>query len=228
LTEAFKLALPDHFCWSRVGTEAGQDIRHILERKEQERACNSGVFFWGIGNAIGPSLRELVRRNPEPEVLFSPIKSAAREEDRAPTAIAAWTSARDLSGKAFALPETSLVTSRFDPASTKATHYALVCFSDESLTPSMSGEKIIFSEVRNLLTGRPVGASQITAVVARASSETVGKTSYTVVLRARLVYPYLLELSQPMLLPSPDDEGGWSTVVGRLWEKRSAKADSLS
>jgi hypothetical protein len=151
-----------------------------------------------------------------------------REEDRAPTAIAAWTSARDLSGEAFALPETSLVTSRFDPAGTRVTHYALVCFSDESLTPSISNEKIVFSEIRNLLTGRPVGASQVTAVVTRVSSGTVGKAAYEVLLRARLVYPYLLQLRKPMLLPSPDDESDWSTVVSQLWEKRSVKADSLS
>jgi hypothetical protein len=222
------LALPVHFCWSRVGTEAGQDIRHILARKEQERVCNSGVFFWGIGNAIGPSLRELVRRDPEPEVLFSPIKSTSREEDRAPASVAAWTSARGLSGEAFTLPETSLVTSRFDPAGKRATHYALVCFSDESLTPSISDEKIVFSKVRNLLTGRPVGASQVTAVVTCGLNETVGNAAYEVLLRARLVYPYLLELKQPVLLPSPDGKGDWSSVVRHFWEKRSMKADLLS
>lgn len=222
------MALPTHFCWSRVGTEAGQDIGNILERKEQERVYNSGVFFWGIGNAIGPSLRELVRRDSQPEVLFSPIKSAAREEDRAPASIAAWTSARDLSGGPFALPATSLVTSRFDPAGTRTTHYALVCFSDESLTPSSSGERIAFSGVRNLLTGRPVGASQVTAVVTCKSDATVGKTAYEVLLRVRLVYPYLLELRQPMLLPSPDVKGDWSTVVRHFWEKRNTKTHPFS
>lgn len=222
------MALPAHFCWSRVGTEAGQDIRHILERKEQERVCNSGIFFWGIGNAIGPSLRELVRRDPEPEVLFSPIKSPAREEDRVPAAIAAWTSARDLLGEVFTLPETSLVTSRFDPAGTRATHYALVCFSGESLALSISDEKIAFSEVRNLLTGRPVGASQVTAVVTCELGGNVGKTAYDVLLRARLVYPYLLELRQPMLLPPPDGESDWSAVVRHFWKKRSIRADSFS
>jgi hypothetical protein len=68
--------LPDCFCWTRFGTEAGQAIVHILQRKEQERSANDGLFIWGIGNAIGPSIRELVRRTNRPEVLFSPIKSS--------------------------------------------------------------------------------------------------------------------------------------------------------
>jgi hypothetical protein len=199
-----------------------------LERKELERICNSGVFFWGIGNAIGPSIRELVRREPQPKVFFSPIKSAAREEDRAPAAVAAWTSARDLSGNPFALPETSLVTSRFDPGGAKVTHYALVCFSAEPLTMSLSEEKIAFSEVRNLLTGRPVGASQVTAVVTCGLSGSVGKSTYEVAIRARLAYPYFLELKQPILLPSLDSGRDWSTVVRHFWKNRSTGNNSLS
>lgn len=222
------MALPPHFCWSRFGTEAGQDIEQILARKEQERVCNSGVFFWGIGNAIGPSIRELVHRDSQPEVLFSPIKSAARDEDRAPTAIVAWTSARDLWGHAFALPETSLVTSRLDPSRKRNTHYALVCFSVESLAISLSEETIAFSGVRNLLTGRPVGASQVTAVVTCGPSGPTSKSSYNVAIRARLVYPYLLELKQPIALLRPDDKSSWSTTVLHFWKRRRTGASPVA
>ena len=66
------------------GTEAGEEIGQMLQRKEQERAANGGIFIWGIGNAVGPSIRELVRRGPKPEVLFSPIKSAPKQQDVLP------------------------------------------------------------------------------------------------------------------------------------------------
>jgi len=217
------LALPVHFCWSRFGTEAGQGIQDILQRKEQERTCNSGVFLWGIGNALGPSIRELVRRNSQPEVLFSPIKSAARESDKSPDAVAVWTCARDLSGNAFDLPETSLVTSRFDAAGTKATHYALVCFSDESLTLTQSDETIVFSELRNLLTGRPVGASQVTAVVSRTSYPPSENQTYGVAIRARLVFPYFLELKNPVKLGAPEPGKNWSNVVGDFRGNRGTR-----
>ncbi len=85
------MPLPEVFCWTRFGTEAGQPIDEILDRKEQERAANSGMFFWGIGNSIGPSLRELLRCTPSPEVLFSPTRSTPRREDVAPPAVVAWT-----------------------------------------------------------------------------------------------------------------------------------------
>src|SRR5579884_2743661 len=83
--------LPDCFCWTRFGTEAGQTVAHILQRKEQERSANAGIFIWGIGNAIGPSIRELVRRTTYPEVLFSRIKCPPNPRDARPPAVAAWT-----------------------------------------------------------------------------------------------------------------------------------------
>ena len=51
--------LPRFFCWTRFGTEAGQPIEQILERKEQERIVNNGLFLWGIGNSLTPSMIEL-------------------------------------------------------------------------------------------------------------------------------------------------------------------------
>jgi hypothetical protein len=59
--------IPRDFCWTRFGTEAGEPIEQILERKEAERIATGGVFFWGIGNAVGRSISELVRRTDEPE-----------------------------------------------------------------------------------------------------------------------------------------------------------------
>lgn len=194
------MSLPDYFCWTRIGTEAGEPISHILERKERERVANAGVFVWGIGNAVGPSVRELVQRSSRPEVLFSPIKSPAKRQDVSPSAIAAWTWGETLDGDAFRLPEHSLVTSRYDPGVPGKGHYALVCFSRSPIVPSQSEEEIVFSALRNVRTGRPIGASQVTAVVLHCRSYPRKTLIYEVAIRAELVHPYFIRLRQPVVL----------------------------
>jgi hypothetical protein len=215
--------LPDQFCWTRFGTEASQTIEQILNRKEQERLANSGTFFWGIGNAIGPSMRELVRLNAHPEVLFSPIKGKPRPADIAPPSVAAWASACGIFGEPFAMPKSSLITSRFDPTSPKTAHYALVCHSDQPLTLNGSAE-ISAASLRNLLTGRSVGASQVTAVVDRRLSSESASSIYTVAFRTRLIPPYLIRLSDPFILPpgSIGNQGvnDWTEIVQRYRESR--------
>jgi hypothetical protein len=196
------MPLPECFCWTRFGTEAGEPITHILERKEAERAANDGVFVWGIGNAVGPSIRELVRRGPKPEVLFSPIKSPAKTQDVSPPAVVAWIGGETLDGEPFCLPEHSLVTSRYDPASPRSGHYALVCFSRAPITPARAGGKIVFNALRNIRTGRPIGASQVTAVVEHRRSSAEESLAYDVAIRAELVYPYFVRLQQPVVLPA--------------------------
>src|ERR1700761_2672202 len=91
--------VPQCFVWTKFGTEAGQSISDILLRKERERSANGGVFYWGIGNAVGPSILELLRKSDEPEVLFSPIKSTPRRDDVTPQRVVAWTAAAGLNGE---------------------------------------------------------------------------------------------------------------------------------
>jgi len=129
----FAMKIPLQFCWTRFGTEAAQSIHQILARKEEERQANHGLFLWGIGNAVGPSILELVRRASEPEVIFSPIKSAPREEDVAPPAVVAWTAGSTICGDRYELSKTALVTSRFVPSGPRRSHYALVCYSEQPL-----------------------------------------------------------------------------------------------
>ena len=213
--------LPTLFCWTRFGAEAGQLTDQILRRKEQERIANNGIFLWGIGNAVGPGIRELVRRCDSPEVLFSPIMGAARKEDVTPESVVAWTLGETHDGKEYPLPSCSLVTSRQSASSPKAAHYALVCFSGESLVPSSPGLTLAFDTLRNLLSGRHVGASQVTAVVAR-DSEALGKgRTYEVAFRAHLAYPYFIRLRQPValsLLGESDED--WATAVESVWSQR--------
>jgi hypothetical protein len=190
------MPFPRSFCWTRFGTEAGEEIGPILARKERERRDNQGHFFWGIGNPIGPSLRELVRREQAPQVIFSPIRSAPRREDVSPTTVVRWLAGQGLDGQIYRLPPSAIVTSRFDIAARRRIHYALACLSESPLQMEPAGDTLIFECLKNLLTGRQIGASQVTAIVTR-SGDTIEtpKVHYRAVLRAHLVFPYLITLS---------------------------------
>jgi hypothetical protein len=186
--------LPRRFCWTRFGTEAGDTIDAILARKEVERQANDGVFFWGIGNSIAPAVAELVRSINEPQVLFSPIKSRPRRVDVTPGCVVRWLSADALTGGNFELPSEAYVTSRWDPTRPAGSHYALVCSSEEPLEIADVGQ-LRFGSLRNLRSGNPLGASQVTAVVHR---EDAGDGSeYAVAFRATLVAPYFIRLRRP-------------------------------
>lgn len=189
--------MPKHFCWTRFGTEAGESIDRILERKETERARNGGLFLWGIGNAIGPSMRELVRLEKAPEAIFSPIRSAPRLEDVRPSAIRVWTSGLDLDGRPWRLPEWSVVTSRAIDGPRKQRHYALVCFSDVPLAISPAPVTFPMASLENLVTSNKIGASQVTAVVRHRPEVTAAGPQYPVSIRTRLVPPYLVQLCDP-------------------------------
>ncbi len=215
-------SLPDLFCWTRFGTEAAESIEQILVRKEQERLANGGLFLWGIGNALGPSMKELTRRVARPEVVFSPIRSAPKSIDVEPSMIVSWTAGEGLDGRFFALPTHSRVTSRFDPSGRKLNHYALVCFSDTPLLPLRNEDKIAFIQLRNLRTGRPVGASQVTAVVQNVGEAETATTMYDVAIRARLVHPYFVRLLRAVQLPLIQVE------VGRQMTSSSSRSLTMS
>jgi hypothetical protein len=191
--------IPDCFCWTRFGTESGEAVGQIFERKEVERIANGGVFIWGIGNSVGPSIRELVHRMSKPEVLFSPIKSSPRPQDVLPPAVAVWSHGETLSGEFYRLPEHSLVTSRYDPLA-PTWHYALVCSSPIPISPVQPAGRVALAALTNLRTGRPIGASQVTAVVNFRPLASERGHVYDVSARAELAYPYFIKLHQPVML----------------------------
>jgi hypothetical protein len=197
MTRSSKLSLPDAFVWSRMGVEAGESLEGIVARKERERLACGGVFLWGIGSSIGKAVGSLLRLTNSPEVIFSPILGQPRAVDVRPQATARWTSGIGISGERVALPEAAVVTSRWDPDRPTTPRYALVCASDTPITLDDLGE-LPFDGLSNLSSGAPVGASQVTAVVRRAPGE-AGSASrrYSVALRARLVAPYVLRLTNP-------------------------------
>ncbi len=195
------MVLPVSFCWTRYGTEAGETTESIFARKEAERRRNGGIFLWGIGNALGPSLRLLLRETNSPEVLFSPISSPPRIQDVRPEQLVRWHRGRTLDGRLMDLPEGSVVTSgaRFHGRLRK--RFALVCSSSTSVRPHEVGSLSV-GALTNLATGHRLGASQVTAIVRFDRNLRNTGRSYAVALRARLVEPFLLELADPELLES--------------------------
>ncbi len=131
----------------------------------------------------------------EPEVLFSPIKGPPRRVDVSPAHVVEWRVGETIAGERRALPPTFHVrggsgTERMSP------RYALVCASQRPLIVSDHGQ-LNFDTLRNLLSGNPVGASQVTAVVRRLDGMS-DRRHYAVAMRARLVEPFFIRLREPV------------------------------
>lgn len=190
-------ALPDAFCWTKYGTEAGEPIATILARKEAERLANSGIFLWGIGNAVGPSVAQLLSEYPKPQVVFTPMLSKAARQDVSPGRTARWFRGVGLDGREYALPEQTMVTSRLSRA--QAVHYALVCRTEESLIRPPDRTAPVFSaaDLCNLRSGARVGSSQVTSVVRKiACAVSSVMAPYRVAFSAELVEPYVVRLTE--------------------------------
>jgi hypothetical protein len=192
---------PDSFCWSKFGTEAGEPAERILARKEQERRQNGGVFLWGIGTSIWPSLRALLEVTNSPKILFTPMLSRPSKIDVTPGCVAVWTAAAGMDGSQYEIPRYSMVSSRYSPGRQRR-HFALVCSSDTEIRDnSPGGQHLYRSELRNFVNGTPLGASQVTSVVRRVAASCGAERPHRVAFVANLVYPYLLELLDPEALP---------------------------
>lgn len=187
--------LPTVFCWSKFGTEAGEGAEFILSRKESERVQSDGVFLWGIGNSIAPSLHEILSLTRTPAVMFTPMLSRPAARDIRPPAIAQWNSATGLDGSSFDLPPHSLVTSSANLNGSNQKHYALVCKSDFPLTVPRHNRWIDNAKLRNLLSGARVGSSQVTSVVKLVDRSPPPRPCYQVAFDAVLTPPYLVTLS---------------------------------
>jgi hypothetical protein len=190
--------LPQRFCWTRFGAEAGEPVAAIFLRKERERTNNGGVFLWGIGSSVAPGMRALVALERQPRVVFSPMRSPARREDTHPTSVVVWTQAITMDGAEWAIPAACTVTSRGKSSQApKRRHFALVCKSDTPLgATDAPNPRIDVNALRNLGRGSSVGASQVTAVVELV--DVVAEPQYDVTFVAELVYPYFIELREPV------------------------------
>lgn len=191
--------LPKRFCWTRFGTEAGEKIDSILARKERERLATGGIFLWGIGNSVGPAIRDLVRLEERPMVLFSPMRSKPKAIDVMPAGLTVWSQALDLDGRDWPLPDGVRVTSRRGSESGRAkrAHYALVCKSSSPLT-RLDLTNLHYEKLVNLQSKNKLGASQVTAVVEQLARGNQECTTYPVAFTAELVFPYFVKLGGPL------------------------------
>jgi hypothetical protein len=122
-----------------------------------------------------------------------------------PEAVVRWRSAETLHGDVFRIPDAVRITSRM--AAGKRWHYALVGSSAQPLESANHGQ-LAFGALQNLLSGRSVGPSQVTAVVRLLRETRVEGAMYAVALRVRLVYPYFVRLLNPIRI---EGHGGVET-----------------
>lgn len=217
--------LPAAFCWTRFGTESGMSVEQIIRRKEMERRA-SGLFVWGIGNALGAAIGDLCGRDADASALFSPMAGRAAAHDSAPDAVVAWRSYRDAIGSTSPLPPGVLVVSRASSATggTKR-YYGLFCSTTSPLALQPQTELEI-GMLRNLTGTKWVGDQQTTAVVAVDPSGRP-RRRYPVSLIARLVEPYYAEMLEPVPLSDmqvarthevamSDDVDAWKATVAEI------------
>jgi hypothetical protein len=223
--------LPPKFCWTKMGTEAGESLAAIIRRKEWERQLGRGHFLWGIGQSLGENARFAARDIKSLRAFFSPMPSKPKAIDVAPTEVVLWNAWVDKQGRTRQLPVHYFVTSRASLPSgrKKENHYALVCFSDRELDAQREDICIFPSHLRNMTTNKPLGASQVTAVVRveRCTEEVSHAKSYSISFSTELRSPYCVQLAQPVLLNTHElieikavsDSGdieSWSSLVRSL------------
>lgn len=205
--------LPPTFCWSRIGSETGQDLPTIVLRKEWERRLGGGRFLWGINQSLGSSAQIAALRTGSLLALFSPAASRSRVADVRREDAFVWNAWVDASGQVRPLPQHVLVTSRARLPSGKLRdhHYALVCASPTDLTLG-SSLRVQPERLRSVSTAKAPCASQGTVVVdridhagqtPRASAE-FGAKGYPVAFGVELEAPYFVKLVQPTRVKARD------------------------
>ncbi len=195
-----------------MGDEAGQPLSMILSRKEEERKRGNGIFFWGIGTALGSKVWAFIDSTQNPLAIFSPMKSKAQKSDIDPDLIFAWTSYMDKMGHKRAMPDHALVLSRGNSLTkVKQKHYALVCRKDTPLLDEKWPD-LNWSKLCNFMGESKVGNSQVTALVESRDWTHDKDRIYDVLFGAELVEPYYITLVDPVVFPKgifPEGDGSY-------------------
>jgi hypothetical protein len=142
----------------------------------------------------------LLARDPHPAILFSLMLSAPHRRDSNPDGVLLWEAYQTQRGK-MPLPPHAIVISRAHErnGSPKQRYYAFVCENPAGLSHS-GGGTVDMGKLRNFGDGgKPIGSSQISAVVERVARTGTG-LSYPVTARATLVTPYAVQLAAPRVL----------------------------
>ena len=189
--------LPKQFCWTRFANAGGESPYALVERKERERT-GAGIFLWGIGSAIGLSLRLLVALQRPPIVVFSPTLSDFKATGADRDFPIRWAEAVGLDGEPWTIPDGVACSSRGSIGKgVKRKHYALVCRSDIPLHLATDGApRIDAASLRDLGHKSPLAGSQSTAVVERVDPPS--EPRYKIAMIAELAAPYFVELRNPI------------------------------
>lgn len=198
--------LPPTFCWTKIGTESGEELPTVVLRKEWERRLGGGRFLWGIGQSLGSSAQIAAHRMGSLIALFSPVSSKPKTFDRKREDALLWNAWIDANGQVRQLPPHTFIASRATLPSgrRRESHYALVCSSPTEL--SMGTRLRVYPDhLRSVSTGKPLGAAQGAAVVdcIGRAGEQAGK-SYPLALSVELEAPYFVRLTQPSVLKAAD------------------------
>ncbi len=130
------------FICSVVGGDAGEDLNHIVIRKEAERSAGTGEFWWGLGAALGRDVE--ARAQATGGSLPALFSASSNSSVQAPNQVRVWDgwSSRLDPRQRGRIPGHVVVTSGYDPKKLKKKerpHYALVCHSDHKLILSHNG-----------------------------------------------------------------------------------------
>lgn len=196
------MKVPEKFCWTKMGSESGESLQSIVIRKDYERQIGDGLFMWGIGNALGEKIWNLVESVSVPMVYFSTMKAKPKPADTSPDSILLWTSYIDRFNNIKPLPSHVFITSRGTTRfNSKVKHYALVCKSKSHLNLS-NGSYLDLSCLKNINSHKnKLGFSQVTAVVEKHGEQSSIPKMYPLIFRAELVYPYYVTLIEPVMIP---------------------------
>ena len=185
------------FCVGEAAPKYRDESSDIwLWRKEVERIGNEGKFGWGAGTSIVPSLRELLKVTDAPQVLFSQTQDGGDDQ---PGGITVWRGAKDIMeepGREVELPR--FFTETGPPPGSP--WYAMILSSNTPLIPLRTDGPVLYhTQLRNLRTDRQITLQNPLAVVRRVGEPAPGDTTdYPVLFAATLVYPYFVEMTDPI------------------------------
>jgi hypothetical protein len=198
--------LPPAFCWTKISSDSGEALPTIVLRKEWERRLGGGRFLWGTSQSLGSSARSAAHRIGSLMALFSPGSSHSKPVDGKREDVLLWNAWIDVSGQVRPLPPHTFITSRktLPSGRRREHHFALVCSSPVELSIG-SRVRAYPDQLRNVATGKTLGAALGTAVVEclGRTGEQTGK-SYPIALAVELEAPYFVRLTQPSVLKGRD------------------------
>jgi hypothetical protein len=194
---AMSLGYSKVFVFTKPGTEAGETLSAIVNRKEEERAAGKNVFWWGLGSSLGDDLLAVGSKVGEIPIIINAHNRSpqVKSENANPTRIVRWTKWKSAHGAEQDVPPFAKVTSRWDEK--KRLHYALVCSSETELAVDPHGSRFDIKLCKTFRKGRIPGTSQVTALVEGDLSDLRHREGdYRILFRADLVVPWQAKLTR--------------------------------